>query len=184
MPLLFENILLLENEGVVIHVWDDAVLDTDDVEALILLPLNDDDEAFPPLPLGDDAKIMVALPRDDGKVADPFTEIDSCVSIVEAESDLVLCVFEEEAGYCIVLVSDEAKLLELLEICDEEAFVDEENLEDNEVVVTWSSAATALIIHIVVQIIVVLGLKSLMVFLVPCAGSNFSCHMSKERKLM
>lgn len=77
---------------------------------------------------------------------------------------------------------------ELLEICDEEAFVEEENLEDNEVVVASPSAATALTIHIVVQIIVVLGWKSLMVFLgthslthsTSCAGSSSSCRISKE----
>lgn len=45
---------------------------------------------------------------------------------------------------------------ELLEICDEEALVDEENLEENEVVVASPSAATALTNHMVVQIIVVL----------------------------
>lgn len=133
-------------------------LSLDDVEARILLPLNEDDDACPPLLPGVDAEMVVALLSNDEEIPNPLKESDSCVSIVEAESELVLCVVEEEEedGYCIVLVSDEAKLVELLERCDEEAFVDEE--------IASASAATALIIHIVVQIIVVLKLKSLMLF--------------------
>ena len=146
----------------------------DDVEARILLPLNEDDDACPPLLLGVDAEMTVALLSED---ADSLKESDSCVSIVEAESNLALCVFEEEDGYCIVLVSDEAKLVESFEICDEEAFMDEESFKDNEVIVASPSAATALIIHIVVQIIVILELKSLMLFLGTNSLTHFiQCH--------
>ena len=109
--------------------------------------------------------MVVALLSDDEKILDSLKESDSCVSIIEAESDPVLCVSEEEDGSCIVLVSDEDKLVELLEICDEEANVDDE--------IASPSAATALIIHIAVQIIFVLALKSLMLFM----GTNFLTHI-------
>ena len=66
---------------------------------------------------------------------------------------------EEEDGYCVVLVSDEVRLIELFETCDGEAFVDEESLEDDGVVVPSPSAATALIIHMMVQIIMVSGMQ-------------------------
>lgn len=142
----------------------------DDVEARTLLPLNEEDE----------------------KIPDCLKESNSCVSIVEAESDLLLCVFEEECGYCIVLVSDEAKLVELLETCDEEAFVDEDIPKTNEVVIASPSAATALITHIGVQIIIVLELMvdallrdqfSHSWFYV-MSGSSLSCQVIKEGRLV
>ena len=122
----------------------------------VLAVLKDDDKACQPLLLGNDAGVIVAVLRDDRKVPVSLKESDRCVSTVEAESDLVLCVPEWE---------DEAKLVELLKTCDEEPFVDRENPEDEEVVVASPSAATALMIHIVVQVIIVSGFKSLVVSL-------------------
>lgn len=93
----------------------------------------------------------------------------------------------------MVLLNDETKLVELLENCDEEAFAikeDVEDVENNEVVVASPSAAMTLIMHVVLQIIIALGLKSWMAFSginsfllhVSFAGSNLGCHISKERQ--
>ena len=88
----------------------------------------------------------------------------------------MLC--DEAAESCIVVVRDVGKLVELLEMWDDEEFVVEESLEDGEVVRVSPSAATVLIIHIVAQVLDVLGLMlSMVLFLSVLRDENLSSHI-------
>ena len=83
---------------------------------------------------------------------------------------------EEGAVGCTVLVRDVGKLVELLQMEDEEEFVIEENFEDDEAVRASPSAATVLIIHMVAQVIDVLGLKLSMVLFLSFLRPEYFAH--------
>ena len=84
--------------------------------------------------------------------------------------------FEEGEESCTVLVRDTGKLVDVFQTGDDEEFVVEENLEDDEAVRASPSAVTVLIIHIVAQIIDVLGLILSMVFFLSFLRPEYFAH--------